>query len=60
MVKREDVALFLKLLIYDTHIEVIASRLFTTLPAVEILEIRRPWLRHEAVVESDSESLVLS
>jgi hypothetical protein len=51
------VALFLKLLIYDTQVEKYASRLFTTLPSVKILEIRRPWLPREAVVESDSKFL---
>lgn len=36
--------LFLKLLVYDTHIQEIAPRLFTILPLTEFLEIRRPWL----------------
>jgi len=36
--------LFLKLLVYDTHIQEIAPRLFTTLPVTKLLKIRRGWL----------------
>ncbi|WP_339377766.1 hypothetical protein [Calothrix sp. NIES-2100] len=54
-----SVAIFLKLLIYDTQVEETASRLFTTLSPVKILGIRRPWPPREAVVESDPKFLHL-
>jgi hypothetical protein len=36
--------LFLKLLVYDTHIQEIAPRLFTILPLTKLGKIRIPWL----------------
>jgi hypothetical protein len=36
--------LFLKLLVYDTHIQEIAPRLFTILPLTKLCKIRIPWL----------------
>jgi hypothetical protein len=36
--------LFLKLLVYDTHIQEIAHRLFTILPLTKLCKIRIPWL----------------
>ncbi|WP_445249896.1 NACHT domain-containing protein [Microcoleus sp. OTE_8_concoct_300] len=36
--------LFLKLLVYDTHIQEIAPRLFTILPVTKLWKIRRRWL----------------
>jgi hypothetical protein len=49
--------LFLKLLVYDTHIQEIAPRLFTILPPTKLGKISRPWLIRAISGESAPEYL---